>query len=94
MSNKYQFVNVRFNLNKPEEKALYEKLDNANRGGNIKKVLKNFFLLSDEDLIKKADLKSLIEEVVGTQLDIREERKIVPLVNKNKKIKIITQSGD
>lgn len=89
--NDYQFVNVRFNLSKPEEKVLFDKLNPKNRGGNIKKVLKNFFLLDDENLMKKVDLKSIIQEVMDEQIDIRKENKIIPSVNMKKKIKIILE---
>jgi hypothetical protein len=91
--NEYQFVNVRFNLSKPEEKTLYDKLNPKNRAGNIKNILKQFFLLDDENLMKKADLKEIIREVMDEQVDIKKENKIIPSVNMNKKIKIIREDN-
>jgi hypothetical protein len=88
MSN-YQFVNVRFNLDKDEEKTLFNKLNPKNRAGNIKIILKQFFLLNDENLMKKVELKEIIREIMDNEMDIRKEKKIQPSVNKNKKITII-----
>lgn len=93
MSN-YQFVNVRFNLEKEEEKVLFDKLNPKNRGGNIKKILKQFMLLDDESLMKKAELKEIIREIMDNEINIRKDKKIIPLVNMNKKIKILTERGE
>jgi hypothetical protein len=90
MSN-YQFVNVRFNLDKPEEKELYDKLNPKNRAGNIKSIIKNHLTLKDENLMKKVDLKEIIREIVDNEINIRNEKKIQPNLNMNKKIKIIKE---
>lgn len=90
----YNFVNIRFNMEDDEEKVLFSKLNPNNRGGNIKKVLKKFFLLEDENLMKKIELKSIIKEIVDKEMDVREERKIIPSVNQNKKIKIIREERE
>ena len=90
----YQFVNVRFNLSKEEEKALFDKLNPKNRGGNIKKILKNLMLLDDENLMKKVELKEIIREIVDNEINIRKENKIIPSVNMKKKIKIISHKEE
>lgn len=90
----YQFVNVRFNLDKPEEEILFNKLNIKNRAGNIKTILKQSFLLNDENLIKKAELKSIIQEIMDTQLDIKVEKKIQPIININKNKRITIVKGD
>lgn len=94
MSNNYEFVNVRFNLDKEDEKALYSKLNPSNKGGSVKKFLKKFFALDDENLMKKAELKSIIKELVDDEMGIREEKKIIPSVNQKKKIRIITEGRE
>ena len=90
MSN-YQFVNVRFNLSKPEEKELYDKLNPKNRAGNVKAIIKNHLLLEDENLMKKVDLKEIIREIMDNEINIKNEKKIQPNLNINKKIKIIRE---
>ena len=72
--NKYQFVNVRFNLDKEEEKALFDNLNSNNRAGDIKKILKQHV---NEDFFKKLEFKSIIEEIVERELSrIIEENKL------------------
>ena len=90
MSN-YQFVNVRFNLDKEEEKVLFDKLNPKNRAGCIKSIIKNHLLLEDENLMKKVDLKEIIREIVDNEINTRNEKKIQPNLNMNKKIKIIRE---
>jgi hypothetical protein len=60
---KYEVVGVRFNMEKEEEKSLFCKLDESNKAGSIKKVLKEHFLLEIED----SKIKSLVEEIVMNQ---------------------------
>lgn len=67
----YEFVNVRFNMDKEDERELFEKLNPKNKGGSIKKILKSYYSMNDE----KLDLKSIIEEIVDNQINIREELK-------------------
>ncbi len=76
----YEFVNVRFNMQKEEEKVLFEKLNPRNKGGSIKKVLKQFYLLQDENLFKKAEIKELIREIMDSQdynIDIKKDKRII-----------------
>lgn len=67
--NQYEFVNVRFNILKEEEKMLFEKLNPKNKGGSIKKYLKNYLLLEDENLIKKLEIESIIEEIINNKVN-------------------------
>lgn len=76
MSN-YQFVNIRFNLNKEDEKELFNKLNPSNRAGNVKQILKKYFVLEDGDFLKKLEIKSLIKELMDKEIHPKEEKKII-----------------
>lgn len=89
----YQFVNVRFNLNNEEEKVLYEKLNPKNRGGNIKKVLKQHFLFNEENSFKKAYLKEIIREIVINQSSIINTENDSKINKSNSSNEIIIRSG-
>lgn len=73
----YQFVNLRFNMDKEEEKELYIKLNTRNRAGHVKTIIKKFFLLDDENLMKKVELKSIIREIMDNEMDIKKDKKII-----------------
>jgi hypothetical protein len=85
----YKFVNVRFNTDKEEEKILYEKLNSRNRAGNIKDIMKKFFLLDDENLMRKVELKSLIKEVLDNEVNIENEK----IISSSKNIVKINLNG-
>lgn len=91
----YQFVNLRFNMDKEDEKELYSKLNPNNRAGHVKNMIKKFFLLDDENLMKKIELKSIIKEIMDNEMDIKKDKNIIQSDYINKSgIKIIVGGSE
>lgn len=77
----YEFVNVRFNIEREDENYIFSKLNPKNKGGSIKDALKKFYAV---DSMKKTEIKSILKEIIEDEiypeddLNIKEDISIHP----------------
>jgi hypothetical protein len=83
----YEIVGVRFNLDKPEEKLIFDSLK-GKKATHIKNILKEIFISNKIEYIKK----SYIEEVVNEFLSNKNIQINTEIKSENNEIETISEN--